>query len=98
MNLLIAAWIVDGLIFVYLVQLIARMGLAWHGARSITLLIVLDLAAIAVSAALISNSQERWARNLALTIAGALPMLGAIGFLSVGLIAAITVLLGGRWN
>lgn len=98
MTLLIIAWLIDGAILLYLLQLLVRMGVAWQGARSIVTLMVLDVAAIAVSSALVAMSQTRWIRQLALGIASAMPLAGALGFLSVGLIAAASIMLGGRWN
>ncbi|HVN26971.1 MAG TPA: hypothetical protein VMT64_00715 [Candidatus Binataceae bacterium] len=96
--LTIIAWIVDSLVLLYFAQLLARMGLNWSGGFTILTLAGLVAASMIISAVLVSISKERWARRAALVIAGTLPLIGGLAFLAVGLIAAVAILTGARWN
>jgi hypothetical protein len=97
-TLLVVVWIIDIAILLYFVQLLARLGPFWQGANSIITLLTLDFVAMMVSALLVWTSPTPRTRRLAATIAGAMPLVGAIAFIGVGLVIAISILMGGKWN
>jgi hypothetical protein len=96
--LTIIAWIIDSLILLYFVHMLARLGVNWSGGQTIITLTVMIAASIVISAVLVSTSKERWARRLALLIAGALPLIGGLTFLGAALIMLLSILAGDRWN
>ena len=96
-TLTMVAWVIDGLILLYFIQLLAGKSSEWSGAGTILLLMVLLAGAIAGSAALFQKP-NRGARLAALAIAGALPLVGGLMFLGVLLIALVAMLTGARWN
>lgn len=96
--LTIIAWIIDALIAFYFLQVLAGNSSDWSGAATLVPLILLLVVAIAASAFLTRRNPTRRTRLVALIIAGAVPLLGALLFLGVALIAAVAMLTGGRWN
>jgi hypothetical protein len=94
-TLTVVAWVVDALIIVYFLQTLAGNSSEWSGASTLIFLIALLLASVTVSALLWRRAQTRRSRLLALIVAGAVPVVGCLLFLGVGLIALVA---GGSWN
>jgi hypothetical protein len=94
----IIAWLIDGLIVVYCLQLLARNSADWSGISTMVIIIALLVATIIGSALLLRKAETRGTRIAALAIAGAIPFVGGLMFLAVALIAAVAMLTGARWN
>ena len=92
------AWLIDGLIVIYCVQLLARNSADWSGIPTMIIIIGLLAATVVGSALLLRKAETRGARIAALAIAGAIPFVGGLMFLAVALIAVVAMLTGARWN
>src|SRR5262245_3318097 len=100
-----AAWVVDAGLLLWIFQAVQTKLQAqaaspdpWYGTATMIVLIVLLLASLVASVAVLLLSDARWARISALVMAGAVPGTGIAAMAVMMLGAIVIALTGGRFN
>jgi hypothetical protein len=97
MTLLALAWLVDGAALLHCAGVLATSSNARHMARTMTPLLVVLVAMLAASVALVTLSSSASAARLALLIAGVPPLFVGVGY-GVFVLVVVTVGRNTRWN